>query len=178
MTTLIIGLGNPGKEYEKTYHNAGFLALQHLARDAGKNWKRGADSWEYLKLGKSILVRPLTFMNNSGQAVKSALAYFKVLPQNLLVIHDDSDLPLGKYKLVFGRGSAGHKGVESIQKALKTKEFSRLRLGIRPEVKGVGLPPEGRREKAETFVLKKMSSADLKKLYGALEETKLNLTEN
>jgi PTH1 family peptidyl-tRNA hydrolase len=165
-----VGLGNPGKDYEKTYHNAGFLALQYLARGAEKKWKKGAANWEYLKTGEKILVRPLTFMNNSGQAVKSALAYFKAPPEDLLVVHDDSDLPLGKFKLAFGRGSAGHKGVESIQKALQTKDLWRLRLGIRPAT--------AKRAKAADFVLKKVSPAGLKAIYSALDGTKLNVTEN
>ncbi len=173
MFRIIIGLGNPGKEYEKTYHNAGFLALEHLARKTvGKPAfaKASTGKWEYLKTGETVLVRPLTFMNRSGEAVKGALAYFKVPPEKLLVIHDDSDLPLGKCKLVLSRGSAGHKGVESVQKALKTKNFWRLRLGIRPT--------GARRAKAGDFVLAKISATGLKMLYSALDGTKLKVTEN
>lgn len=169
---LIVGLGNPGKDYKKTYHNAGFLALEYFTRSAEKNWKMGADNWKYLKAGEKIFVRPLTFMNNSGEAVKSVLAYFKAPPADLLVVHDDSDLPLGRFKLSFGQGSAGHKGVESIQKALRTKNFWRLRLGIRPA------SLLGRRAKAGEFVLKKISPHGLKALYFALEDSNLKVTEN
>lgn len=165
---VIAGLGNPGKEYEKTYHNAGFLALEYIVRGTGKKWKKGTDKWEYLKNKESVFVRPLTFMNNSGEAIKNALVYFGAKPQDLLLIHDDSDLPLGKFKLTFGRGSAGHRGVESVQKALKTKEFSRLRLGIRRSEK----------IKAGEFVLKNMSDADIKKIYSAVDGTKLKVKEN
>jgi PTH1 family peptidyl-tRNA hydrolase len=183
---LILGLGNPGKEYQNTYHNAGFLALQYLGEQiAGKPvfLKAPRGKWEYLKSGDKILVRPLTFMNQSGSAAKSALAYFKIPPAEMLVIHDDADIPLGKFKLVFGRGSAGHKGVESIQKALGTKEFSRLRLGIQPVSHNSATPGGGdatgkTRIKAGELVLKKISPGELKKLYSALEEAKLKVTEN
>jgi PTH1 family peptidyl-tRNA hydrolase len=163
---IIAGLGNPGKDYEKTYHNAGFLALEHLSGSEKNSWRKVGSGWQYLKIGEKIFLRPLTFMNNSGGAVKNALAYFKVSPENLLLVHDDSDLPLGAFKLAFGRGAAGHKGVESVQKALGTKNLWRLRLGIR---KKAGI-------KAETFVLKKMPAADLRKLYSVLDGAKLKLT--
>lgn len=182
ISRLIVGLGNPGKEYERTYHNAGFLALEHLTEGSEQNWKRPSNAhategkWEYLRAGEAVFLRPLTFMNRSGAAVKQALAYFNLRPAELLVIHDDSDIPLGEFKLVSGRGSAGHKGVESIQQALKTRDFRRLRLGIRPEANPPSLTL--RRARAGDFVLKKMSAADVKKIYSALTATKLKLMEN
>ncbi len=98
-------------------------------------------------------------MNKSGKAVAEAKKRFKVKSEEILIIHDDSDIELGKYKFSFGRGSAGHKGIESIIKALKTKNFWRLRIGIRS--KKVGLSAEARRAKAEDFVLKKITKKDL-----------------
>ncbi|HTY39809.1 MAG TPA: aminoacyl-tRNA hydrolase [Candidatus Paceibacterota bacterium] len=151
---LVVGLGNPGLEYDHTYHNAGQLALEWLAGEA--SWKN-RPTFEYARMKGMILVRPKTFMNDSGNAVTAALSYFKIQPVDLLVIHDESDLPLGTAKLVFGRGAAGHRGVSSIIAALGTKDFWRLRLGIRI-----------RRGKAGGFVLKKMTAPEREILYGAL----------
>jgi PTH1 family peptidyl-tRNA hydrolase len=151
---LIAGLGNPDKEYDNTYHNAGFLAVRYLTREgaAGTSFKQ-LKNFEYCRLGKArgiVFLKPRGFMNESGRAVKAAAGYFKIGPERILIIHDDSDIKLGDYKLSFGRNSAGHKGVQSIIEALKTKNFWRLRLGIRRE-SGV---------KAERFVLKKMAPGD------------------
>ncbi len=114
---LIVGLGNPGKKFQKTRHNLGF---------------RVVDKLRFLKDKKIILAKPQTFMNLSGKAVKSLMTKYKVPPLNLWVIHDDIDLPLGKIRISKGRGAAGHKGVESIIEELKTKNFIRLRIGIQP----------------------------------------------
>ncbi|MEE8131931.1 MAG: aminoacyl-tRNA hydrolase [Candidatus Paceibacterota bacterium] len=142
---LIIGLGNPGSQYTLTYHNVGFLAVDYLTKN--------------LINSKLVIIKPKTFMNKSGKAVAEAKKRFKVKSEEILIIHDDSDIELGKYKFSFGRGSAGHKGIESIIKALKTKNFWRLRIGIRS--KKVGLSAEARRAKAEDFVLKKITKKDL-----------------
>ncbi len=116
---LIVGLGNPGKKYKNTRHNFGFQVIDALK----------------IKNEKIILFKPQTFMNESGQAVKKLIAKHQLPISNLLVVHDDIDLPLGTIKLVKNRGAAGHKGVQSIIDALGTKDFHRLRLGIRPEIK-------------------------------------------
>ncbi|MEK7212646.1 MAG: aminoacyl-tRNA hydrolase [Patescibacteria group bacterium] len=177
---LIVGLGNPGKEYANTYHNVGYLTLDHIGR-----WLRITGKWDrpsgkkftYLKDGELIMVKPLTFMNESGAAVRQALAYFKCELQEILIIHDDSDIALGKYKLVSGRGPAGHRGILSIIAALGTKNFARLRLGIRHTIKA-GLPagarqsspPLGlRRAKAGDFVLRKIRPEDKRVLYSTIE---------
>ena len=112
---LIVGLGNPGEKYTKTRHNIGFRVIDQL---------------QSLNLKKVILAKPKTFMNLSGKAVKSLITKYKMPTTNLWVIHDDIDLPLGKIRIVKNRGSAGHKGVESIIRELKTKEFIRFRIGI------------------------------------------------
>lgn len=135
MAVVIMGLGNPGKEYEKTRHNAGRMAVEILAK------QEGADEFAFNKTANALvakgtvggenatLVLPETMMNLSG---KSAMQFVKTpkAAKNLLVIQDDLDLPLGVIKMVFARGSGGHKGIESIMRALKTEEFARIRIGI------------------------------------------------
>ncbi|MDE2173191.1 MAG: aminoacyl-tRNA hydrolase [Patescibacteria group bacterium] len=135
MAFVIIGLGNPGKEYEKTRHNAGRNAVSLLAK------REGFDELVFNKTANAVvgkgtiggenatLVLPETMMNLSGKAVAAFVKSPKAA-KDLLVVHDDLDLPLGTIKMVFGRGSGGHKGVESIMRAIKTKEFARIRIGI------------------------------------------------
>lgn len=140
---LVIGLGNPDAGYRNTYHNVGHLFVDYLEKN-------------YTLSPKPHTLKSDVYMNESGRFVAKALKKHNAKPENLLVVHDDSDLKIGQYKLVFGRGAAGHHGVESIQTTIKTKNFWRLRIGIRP-------PEEKVRQKAEKFVLKKIS-ADHKKL--------------
>ncbi len=164
---LIVGLGNPGGKYDRTYHNVGFSFLGHLTEDAPSHWQAvKGKNFEYSELGNFILIKPLVFMNDSGKAVKAALKYFsnktKIKPQEILIVHDDSDIELGKYKLSFGRGAAGHRGVESIIKTLGSDQFWRLRIGIRKM---------NLRKKAGDFVLKKISPVDrriLEKIFRAI----------
>lgn len=135
MALVVVGLGNPGKEYEKTRHNAGRKAVELMAQQevfpafvfnktANALVSKGTLAGEL-----TTLVLPETMMNLSGKAVAAFVKSPKAA-QSLLVIHDDLDLPLGTIKMVFGRGSGGHKGVESIMRAIKTKEFARIRIGI------------------------------------------------
>lgn len=160
---LIIGLGNPGPKYQNTYHNVGHLFVDWLrgVQDAGNDrvdrdeqfdqsagWRRSITS-------NIELLQSNTHMNNSGKFVAKELKKAGAKPEELLIVHDDSDLALGNYKLQFGRGAAGHHGVENVQAALKTKDFWRLRIGIRPANEKV-------RQRAEKFVLKKISSDDRK----------------
>jgi len=134
---LIIALGNPGKEYEHAYHNAGFLFIDHLTKEARPFFPALAAPPQ-----KSDV-----FMNDSGRYVGALMKRHGVVPEELLLAHDDTDLPLGTYKLLFARGSAGHKGVASVIGALGTNAFWRLRIGTRS--------PREKRE-AEAFVLKRM----------------------
>jgi len=138
---LIVGLGNPGKKYEKTRHNVGFRVVDELAKQ---------------KTREFIIAKPQTFMNNSGKAIKALLNFYKTEPENLWVIHDDIDLPLGKFKISKGRGSAGHKGVESIIKELKTKDFWRIRIGICPKT--------GKPKQVEKLVLQNFTKEEEKTL--------------
>ena len=160
---LLVGLGNPGVEYENTYHNVGQLFVDDLAGESAKFKKE--KYFEYQRWRKPILVKTLTFMNQSGVAVLAAKNYFNSKPNEILIIHDDSDISLGGFKLSFGRGSAGHQGIESIIKFLRTNKFYRLRIGIRPMQKA-GLPAEvrQRRTKAGKLVLKKIPTSERKVL--------------
>lgn len=129
---LFIGLGNPGEKYEKTRHNIG--------RETLMAWQKKSDLADFefnkkynalvLKEKKAVLLLPETFMNNSGKAVGPAVKFFKTKPENTIVVHDDADIELGRMKLSFNRSAAGHKGVESVKRSLKTEKFWRLRIGI------------------------------------------------
>ncbi len=139
---LIVGLGNPGEKYENTRHNIGFMVVNELAR---KLLPLGKTAWQLNKKfnaqvlsiqPQAILAKPLTMMNASGFAVAELVNFYKVKPANLLVIHDDLDLPLGKIKITLGHSSAGHHGIDSIVEHLGTTEFVRFRVGI-------GHPPKG-----------------------------------
>jgi len=140
MAIVIVGLGNPGKEYEKTRHNAGRSAVELVAKNEGTGeFVFNKTSNALVSKGKvggetATLVLPETMMNLSGKAVATFVKSPKAA-KSMLVIHDDLDLPLGVVKMVFGRGSGGHKGVESIMRAVKTKDFARIRIGISAEGK-------------------------------------------
>jgi len=137
---IVIGLGNPGKKYKNTYHNAGHTFIDYLEKNS--------------PLPKENLLKSGVFMNDSGSYVASLVKKRKIArPEETLVVHDDSDLALGTYKFSFGRGAAGHKGIQSVIDALKTEDFWRLRIGIRKQESGI-------RQKAGVFVLKKITLKD------------------
>lgn len=174
---LIIGLGNPGKKYEKTRHNVGFMVLDKLRADLelgswAVNKKYRAEVTEG-KIGKEkiLLVKPQTFMNNSGQAVATAVKFYKIKPADIWVIHDDLDLPLGKIKIQRNRSAAGHHGVQSIIDALGTQDFVRFRVGI--------APAKPTKKSGADFVLSKFSPTEAiilsKTLTNAVEAIKLAL---
>ncbi len=162
---IIIGLGNPGAEYEHTYHNVGLLALAHwiaeLSPDA--DFRRHGDYFEYAKSGNLVFVRPLVFMNESGMAAREAIRAFDAKAEEMLVLHDESDMPLGDFKLSRGGGSAGHKGVQSLIDHVHTNDFLRGRIGIRN-------PKERTRKKAGDFVLKPITKTHQKILEQVFEE--------
>lgn len=157
---LIVGLGNPGKEYEKQRHNAGFLFLDWLTGEESLNWSLESRfnsevaSWSTNE-EKVLLVKPQTFMNESGEAVQSLISYYKLSPADVLLVHDDVDIPLGEFREVYARGAAGHHGVESVQDRLKTSELQRIRLGIGR--------PEGE-QKVESYVLEDFTPTQREKL--------------
>lgn len=166
---LVFALGNPGDNYVKTFHNAGLLALSRII---GESSFKEKEEFSFFKKGRFIFAKSSLFMNESGLSVLKAANFFKIQPEEILILQDDSDLELGEIKVSYGRNSAGHKGVESIIKSLKTKDFWRARFGIRKNTK--------ERKKAEDFVLKKMTQKDLEKIYLAAdflkEKLKLNST--
>lgn len=181
---LIIGLGNPGPEFENTYHNVGVLALEYLAKspaDGGKlEWKSHKKLFGYsnfkLQTSNFVFIRPLTFMNESGLAAKEALKKFNAAPEDLIVIHDDSDLALGKFKIAGGQRSAGHKGVQSVIDHVGTQDFERVKIGIREQ--GTENREQSKRKKAEDFVLSQITPKDKKILEKVFEEIRTRLFQN
>ncbi|MFA5355547.1 MAG: aminoacyl-tRNA hydrolase, partial [Candidatus Paceibacterota bacterium] len=152
---LITGLGNPGEKYKNTWHNMGFLALDAFAKENDfpefelKKILKAEISEKEVNGEKVILAKPQTFMNLSGETVGLLIKHYKT--KNLIVLHDDIDLPFGKLRIARNRGAAGHKGIESVVKVIKTKDFLRIRMGIQPEKKP---------KNAESFVLKKIIERD------------------
>lgn len=141
MIKLIVGLGNPGRQYEKTRHNAGFLFLDGLAQELGCSWSsqsrfQGLFAEATVAHHKVLLLKPDTFMNRSGQSVGKIARYYKLLPDEILVVHDELDFNPGVVKLKKDGGHAGHNGLRDIIAHLGTKDFYRLRIGI-------GRPPTG-----------------------------------
>lgn len=141
---LIVGLGNPGEKYEGTRHNLGFMVVDHFLKDElsakkavwSANAKLKSDiatfDWEGKKTAaeKLVVAKPQTFMNNSGMAVSLLLNFYKINPEDLWVVYDELDLPVGNMKIRFGGAAAGHHGVESIMEKIGTDKFWRFRLGI------------------------------------------------
>jgi peptidyl-tRNA hydrolase, PTH1 family len=134
---LVAGLGNPGREYAATRHNVGFMVADELARRFGGSWraKFSGDLAEVRLEGLRLaLLKPQTFMNESGRAVGGAARFFKVEPEDLLVVHDEVDLEPGRLQARLGGGLAGHNGLRSVAQHLGTPDFARLRIGVgRPE---------------------------------------------
>ena len=176
---IIVGLGNPGEKYKNTRHNIGFIAVGAMAKQQNLIWQFNKKfNAEIAKTKNTILVKPQTFMNNSGQAVQAILSYYKLLPKKLgiiqtkdsdlsdilTVIHDDLDIELGKYKISLNSRGAGHKGVESIINYLKTKNFKRIRIGIKTEMADKMPADLPRRNEVEAgkFVLQKFSEEEMK----------------
>lgn len=134
---LVVGLGNPGREYARNRHNAGYLVVDELARRHGGAWRSkfsGQVAEIRLDGHKVALLKPETYMNESGRAVGAAARFFKLDPDAVLVVHDEGDFDLGRVELKVGGGLGGHNGLRSIAQHLKTQDFLRLRIGVgRPE---------------------------------------------
>ena len=164
---LIIGLGNPGKEYLNTRHNLGFLFVDKLQKelrlsDFANNSKFNSEIAEgFYGEDKILLVKPQTFMNLSGEAVRKILDFYKLTPADLIVIHDEIDLPSGKFKIATDSSSAGHNGVQNIIDQIGTQTFKRVRIGI-GETTADGTP--SCRLGVHDFVLGKISAEELEKL--------------
>ncbi|MCL0056733.1 aminoacyl-tRNA hydrolase [Dehalococcoidia bacterium] len=186
---LIVGLGNPGKKYEKTRHNIGFRAVDEIAANFQfsifnfQSIFNAKISKGIFKNQKIILAKPQTFMNNSGISVKKIIRNWKLEIGNLVVVHDDIDLPLGKIRISKNRGAAGHKGVQSIIKELGTKNFYRVRIGICPQT---GSPSQVLQNKiwgskpknVEKFVLQKFTKDEEKILKQVIKKITKSITSN
>jgi len=163
MIKLVVGLGNPGRKYEKTRHNVGWMVLDRVCRFLGcssfkEKFKGLIGEWRGEK--RVFFLKPLTYMNNSGESVKEAVNFYKLEPSEVLVIYDDLDLPLGRIRVRSKGSSGGHKGVKSIEECLGTNEFPRLRVGIgRPE----------RKEEVVNYVLSPFSKEEEPLLEEVLE---------
>lgn len=147
---LVVGLGNPGREYAHTRHNVGWMALDELARACSAEGFRKKFSGEYAK-GEveghaAVLLRPETYMNESGKSVQPAAAFFHAAPPSIVVLHDELDLPFGEVRVKVGGGHAGHNGLRSIVQHLGSADFVRVRIGI-------GRPPAGFRGEVADYVL-------------------------
>lgn len=162
---LVVGLGNPGEKYKITRHNAGFMALDFILGD-GDGFMQAKPSHEFksemytwLDGGKKVIfLKPQTYMNDSGQALKIVCNFYKMdLAKDLLVIHDEADLPFGAIRLNNDSSSAGHNGVQSIIDNLGTQNFSRLRIGVESRASRDDLP-------TDVFVLQNFSDNEMKKL--------------
>lgn len=167
---LIIGLGNPGKQYEITRHNIGFMAIDKIAEHFNfepfsPNKKlKAAIAKGNIAGNETILAKPQTFMNNSGQAVLACKQFFKVPAAKIIVIHDDIDIELGKIKSAQGGGSAGHNGIKSIIDLLGTKDFERIRVGIDSRKKGGIWQKLFGKIPTEKFVLQKFRKEEIELL--------------
>jgi peptidyl-tRNA hydrolase, PTH1 family len=166
---IIVGLGNPGKKYEKTRHNTGFKAIDKITANFAFPQSKfypslEAEISEKIIAGKKIVIaKPQTFMNLSGKAVKKLIKKWKIDINNLIVMHDDLDIELGKIKISRNRGPAGHKGVKSIIENIGNKDFCRIRLGIKPNNKKPDNP--------DKFVLGKFNKKEEEILQEALNDT-------
>ena len=165
MDFLIAGLGNPTKKYHLTRHNIGFLSIDLLSEffniTVQKKYKKSLIGNKIINNNNIILMKPLTYMNNSGSIILKALAKFRILPRNLIVIYDDIDLPLGKIRVKKKGSSAGHKGIQSIIDYIQNENFIRIRIGIDSELK--------QNYTTEEFVLKKFSDKEIKVIKKSLK---------
>ncbi len=177
---LIVGLGNPGDKYTKTRHNVGFMALDVLIEKLEPLektfWEENKDLKADLKKIKSkfgdvMLAKPTTFMNNSGFAVTKILNFYKIDPVDLVVVHDDLDLPFGKIRVRFGGSGGGHHGVESIINTLNNDKFLRVRLGIGNPRRVEGKEIKSKNyQNVDEYVLGNISSADRGKVKTMIRE--------
>lgn len=174
-TLLLVGLGNPGAEYDGTRHNIGFSCLDAFAK------KNNFDPWMHKKDLKChftqatmndtrvILCKPQTFMNNSGEAVQAVAHFYKLQPSDIIVVHDEIDIDFGQVRMRLGGSSAGHNGVKSISKHISTDDYGRVRIGIGPK--------KPARMSAADFVLKKFSETEQESMPKLIREVSAILSE-
>ena len=172
MIKLIIGIGNPDEQYKETRHNVGFMFVDYLAKKLGANEfdldKKSNSLISKTKLEKTpvVLAKPQTYVNKSGEAVKKLVVNCKLKIENLVIVHDDLDITFGNVKLSFDKNSGGHKGIESIMRALKTKKFYRLRIGLaKPALAKARRQSDKKRDEfVVKMVLSKFSPAEKEEL--------------
>ncbi|MBI4704042.1 MAG: aminoacyl-tRNA hydrolase [Deltaproteobacteria bacterium] len=154
---LVVGLGNPGRAYAGHRHNVGFMTVDALAAKLGAGPFRAKFAGEMVRVEiaarEAVLLKPMTFMNDSGRSVRAATVFFKLAPEDVLVIHDELDLPFGTVRLKRCGGHAGHNGLRSLVAHLGTPDFCRIRIGI-------GRPPEGFAGDGADFVLSPFPAAE------------------
>jgi PTH1 family peptidyl-tRNA hydrolase len=164
---LIVGLGNPGKKYEANRHNVGFMAVDELARAESLGDFRdkfsGLFSRGNARFGEVALLKPMTFMNLSGDSVQPCTAFLKIAPSEIIVIHDELDVPFGEVRIKFGGGHAGHNGLRSMIDRLGTPDFVRVRIGI-------SRPPAEFRGDVADYVLGNFDSSEKPELPAIIEK--------
>lgn len=156
---LVAGLGNPGQKYKNNRHNSGFIVLDELVKSLNSDWSYNKKILSDILQAKEngfILLKPQTFMNNSGEAISKALEFYNLQTSDLVVVHDDVDLEPLQFRLSTNSSSAGHHGVEDIIDKLGTHDFKRLRIGIGRPVENTG--------NVEKYVLEDFSAVDLERL--------------
>lgn len=163
---LIVGLGNPGKEYEGNRHNVGFMVVEEVVRLMGgdEKWrKEGRWEGEVWNKGELVVLKPMTFMNNSGRAVRKVKDYSKINMGDVWLVHDDLDIVLGEYKIQQGKGPKIHNGVKSVEKNLGGDDFWRVRVGVDNR--------DGkRRQSGEEYVLKNFSQEEKEMVEGVVKK--------
>lgn len=187
---LIVGIGNPDQEYHETRHNIGFVILEKLAKKIGaEDFENDAKSSALTAKGKFeregkktvpvLLVEPQTYVNKSGDAVSALVKKNKIKAQDVIIIQDDLDIPFGNVKLSFDKNSGGHRGIESIIKALKTKKFYRIRIGtgVRALDKARQQSDKKRDEFVKDFVLKKFTPSEREEIKTLFKETLTRLEQ-
>ena len=167
---LIVGLGNPGEDYEKTRHNAGFLFVNKIAGKEKFTVDRKMEA-EVLKKGELILAKPFTFMNDTGRAVRKIVDFYKLSIEDVVIVHDDLDLAFGEYKVQKDKGPKVHNGLKSVEQYLGRTDFLRVRIGIDNRQPGISYGT------GADYVLSKMSKEELKELDGSMDEAYRELTE-
>ena len=176
MAWVVVGLGNPGEEYSNTRHNAGRMALTHFVKQVGLGeWKEDTKKKYTIArgmVGKEVVVAlaPDTYMNKSGAAVLHFIKSQKAA-EKLIVAYDDMDLPLGTIKLTFYRGSGGHHGLAYIMRAVKTKKFTRIRIGVSPHTPGGKTKKPQGEEAVLKFILAKFKPAEVDELKKVFKRT-------
>lgn len=159
---LIVGLGNPGEEYNNTRHNVGFMIVDNYAKKKNLAFNKNKFNGLYTEFvfngNKIILLKPLSYMNLSGEVIKKYVDYFKIDIDNILIVNDDMDIELGKYKLKSSGSSAGHNGLRNIELNLGTDKYKRLKIGISKN-----------NIEMKNYVLGKFNNEELKKLNGVID---------